>query len=88
MPARAAGMSIRTYLLHFVQATGNTPVHWLISQRVQGSPPLLEKTRTPIEEIANAVGFDTAVTYRHHFNRFTRTSRSAYRKAFTRRDAP
>ncbi|MGJ6966764.1 helix-turn-helix domain-containing protein [Streptosporangium sp. G11] len=80
--ARQAHMSTRTYLRHFARSTGTTPIRWLIDQRVQASLVLLETTSTPIEEIAKAIGFDTLVTYRHHFGRAMRTSPSAYRRAF------
>jgi AraC family transcriptional activator FtrA len=80
--ARQAHMSSRTYLRHFASATGTTPIRWLINQRVQASLVLLETTNAPIEEIAGAVGFDTAVTFRHHFNQVMRTSPSAHRRAF------
>lgn len=84
--ARLAGqahMSPRTYLRHFARATGTTPIRWLIDRRVQASLPLLETTSAPIEEVAAAVGFETAVTFRHHFTAAMRTSPSAYRRAFT-----
>jgi AraC family transcriptional activator FtrA len=84
--ARRARMSTRTYLRHFAKATGTTPIRWLINQRIQASLPLLETTATPIEEIATAVGFETAVTYRHHFANALNTSPTAYRRAFTRAD--
>ncbi|KAA2261279.1 helix-turn-helix domain-containing protein [Solihabitans fulvus] len=80
--AANAHMSPRTYLRHFSRACGVSPIRWLITQRVQASLPLLEETDAPIEEIATRVGFDTAVTYRHHFGRAMRTSPSAYRRAF------
>lgn len=83
--ARLAGrahMSARTYLRHFARATGTTPIRWLVGQRVRASLALLETTDLPIEEIARAVGFETPVTYRHHFGRLMRTSPSAYRRAF------
>ncbi|MFI7453618.1 transcriptional regulator FtrA [Nonomuraea sp. NPDC049714] len=80
--ARQARMSARTYLRHFTRSTGTTPIRWLIDQRIQASLALLETTGTPIEEIARTVGFDTAVTYRHHFAQAMRTSPSAYRRAF------
>ncbi|MBC8991273.1 transcriptional regulator FtrA [Micromonospora chalcea] len=84
--ARLAGqahMSPRTYLRHFARATGTTPIRWLIDRRVQASLPLLETTSAPIEEVAATVGFETAVTFRHHFAAAMRTSPSAYRRAFT-----
>ncbi|MET7418476.1 helix-turn-helix domain-containing protein [Dactylosporangium sp. NPDC005555] len=80
--ARQAHMSPRTYLRHFTRVTGTSPIRWLIRQRVQASLALLESTDTPIERIAAAVGFDTPVTYRHHFAGTMRTSPSAYRQAF------
>lgn len=87
MLARQAHMSPRTYLRHFARCSGTSPIRWLINQRVQASLVLLETTEAPIEEIATTVGFDTAVTYRHHFSRALRTSPSAYRQAFHARPA-
>jgi AraC family transcriptional activator FtrA len=86
--AGRAHMSARTYLRHFVRATGTTPIRWLINQRIQASLALLETTTAPIEKIAGAVGFDSAVTYRHHFALTMRTSPSAYRRAFQTANRP
>ncbi|GAA2859408.1 transcriptional regulator FtrA [Actinoplanes cyaneus] len=80
--ARRAHMSARTYLRHFARATGTTPIRWLIGQRVHASLALLETTASPIEEVASTVGFDSPVTFRHHFTQTMRTSPSAYRRAF------
>jgi AraC family transcriptional activator FtrA len=80
--AQRAHMSPRTYLRHFTRATGTTPIRWLITQRIHASLPLLESGSIPIEEVATAVGFETAVTFRHHFAHAMRTSPSAYRRAF------
>jgi AraC family transcriptional regulator, transcriptional activator FtrA len=80
--ARHAHMSTRTYLRHFGRSTGSSPIRWLITQRVHASLPLLEKTDLPVETIATTVGFESVVTYRHHFGRTMRTSPSAYRRAF------
>ncbi|MFI5833494.1 transcriptional regulator FtrA [Micromonospora sp. NPDC051300] len=80
--ARQAHMSTRTYLRHFKLASGTSPIRWLVAQRIQASLALLETTTAPIDEIAAATGFESAVTYRHHFARAMRTSPSAYRRAF------
>jgi AraC family transcriptional activator FtrA len=80
--ARQAHTSPRTYLRHFARSTGTSPIRWLIAQRIQASLALLADTDGSIEEIAAAVGFDTAVTYRHHFHRAMTTSPSAYRRSF------
>lgn len=80
--ADQAAMSPRTYLRHFSRRVGTSPIRWLVAQRLQASLELLETTETPIEEIAAAVGFDTAVTFRHHFRQALRTSPGAYRRTF------
>ncbi|MEV8632280.1 helix-turn-helix domain-containing protein [Streptosporangium sp. NPDC051023] len=80
--AEAAHMSQRTFIRHFGRQTGISPLRWVISQRVAASLTLLESTTAPIEEIAVAVGFDSPVTFRHHFAKAMRTSPSAYRRAF------
>ncbi|WP_419996686.1 DJ-1/PfpI family protein [Streptomyces boninensis] len=82
--ARTAAMSERSYLRHFSQRNGVSPMRWIISQRVSASLPLLESGEGGIDEVAAAVGFDSAATYRHHFTRQMRTTPTAYRKSFTR----
>lgn len=80
--ADRAHMSPRHFQREFARSTGISPIRWLIEQRVRASLPLLETTESPIERVSAAVGFDTAVTFRHHFTRLMLTSPSAYRRAF------
>ncbi|WP_433241800.1 helix-turn-helix domain-containing protein [Streptosporangium sp. CA-135522] len=80
--AGVARMSQRTFIRHFGRQTGTSPLRWVISQRVAASLTMLESTAAPVEEIAVSVGFDSPVTFRHHFTRAMRTSPSAYRRAF------
>jgi AraC family transcriptional regulator, transcriptional activator FtrA len=86
--AARAHMSARTYLRHFKRSSGTSPIRWLIAQRVQASLPLLESGDTPIQVIAARTGFDSAITYRHHFARVMRTSPSQYRRAFQTNGEP
>ncbi|QFY11725.1 helix-turn-helix domain-containing protein [Nonomuraea phyllanthi] len=81
--ARVAHMSERSFARHFKRQTGTSPLRWVIAQRVAASLPMLESTGAPVEEIGAAVGFESAVTFRHHFTRAMRTSPSAYRRAFS-----
>jgi AraC family transcriptional activator FtrA len=81
--ATQASMSRRSYLRRFASATGTTPIKWLIEQRIQASLPLLESSSLSIEQIATRVGFESSVTYRHHFVRGLRTTPSEYRSCFT-----
>ncbi|MFD0571224.1 helix-turn-helix domain-containing protein [Kitasatospora gansuensis] len=82
--ARAARMSDRSYLRHFTARNGTSPMRWVITQRIAASLPLLETPDGTVEEIATAVGFESAATFRHHFGRTMRTSPTAYRRAFGR----
>lgn len=82
--ARAARMSDRSYLRHFTARNGTSPMRWVITQRIAASLPLLEDPDGTVEEIATAVGFESAATFRHHFGRTMRTSPTSYRRAFGR----
>lgn len=82
LAARSA-LSRRSYLRQFAKATGTTPIKWLIEQRIQASLPLLESSELSIEQIATRVGFESPVTFRHHFTRQLRTTPSDYRNCFT-----
>ncbi|MFJ5262415.1 helix-turn-helix domain-containing protein [Streptomyces sp. NPDC088387] len=82
MLAREARMSERSFLRHFAKATGDSPMHWLIAQRVRASLPLLETSPGTVDEISAAVGFQSPVTFRYHFTKVMRTSPSAYRRGF------
>ena len=80
--ARQAHLSTRSYLRHFARCSGTSPIRWLIGARVQASLPLLERGTASVEQVAAAVGFDSAVTFRHHFGRLMRTSPTGYRRGF------
>ncbi|WP_395295289.1 helix-turn-helix domain-containing protein [Kitasatospora hibisci] len=82
--ARAARMSDRSYLRHFTARNGTSPMRWVVTQRIAASLPLLESPDGSVEEIAVAVGFESAATFRHHFGRVMRTSPTAYRRSFGR----
>jgi AraC family transcriptional regulator, transcriptional activator FtrA len=81
--ARKAGMSGRSFARHFLAETGTTPHRWLTHQRLLAAQRRLETTDGSIEEIAQAVGMQTAETLRHHFRRRFLTSPTAYRRRFT-----
>ncbi|PTQ12711.1 transcriptional regulator FtrA [Sphingomonas oleivorans] len=80
--ARAAGMSPRTFLRRFEAATGTTPAKWLLAERLARARELLEKSMAPIEAVAEASGFGTAATLRHHFRVQLSTTPAVYRARF------
>lgn len=85
--ARIAGMSLRSFLRHFRAATGLAPGEWLLRQRLERARELLETGGAGIEQIAQACGFGTAATLRHHFHRRLGLGPSDYRRRFRREGA-
>jgi AraC family transcriptional regulator, transcriptional activator FtrA len=82
--AEAAGMSERTFLRRFAEATGATPGEWLVDMRVDVAKQLLEEGRRSIKDVASTAGFGSVETLRHHFRRRVGLSPAAYRERFTR----
>ncbi|MFC0040838.1 GlxA family transcriptional regulator [Actinomadura rayongensis] len=85
LAARSA-MSVRTFTRRFREETGLSAGEWLTRQRVERARHLLESTALPVDQIARASGFGTAVSLRNHFHAALGVTPSAYRSAF--RGAP
>ncbi|WP_441236148.1 DJ-1/PfpI family protein [Bradyrhizobium sp. 930_D9_N1_4] len=80
--ASQAGMSRRTFIRRFEDATGMSPGEWVVQARVAKARELLEGTRLPVESVATETGFGSADTMRHHFRARLGTSPALYRAAF------
>jgi AraC family transcriptional regulator, transcriptional activator FtrA len=81
--SKQANMSARTLARRFLQETGTTPHRWLTHQRLLAALRRLETTDDSIDAVAAAVGFETAMTFRHHFRRAYGTTPTAYRRRFS-----
>jgi AraC-like DNA-binding protein len=77
--ANHIGMSKSNLLLTFKQATGQSPINYLIQLRIQESMELLQHSDTPISNIAFAVGFNDSNYFSRQFNKITGMSPRAYR---------
>ena len=75
-------LSLRTFQRRFRDLTGQAPLTWLNTQRVQRARSLLETTDLSIDQIARRTGLGTAANLRKHFHRQMKTTPSAYRSAF------
>ena len=80
--SKRTGMSRRTFLRRFSEATGTTPAKWLLQTRLQYARDLLEASNLNIEAIALTCGFGSATNFRHHFRDILFTTPTAYRHRF------
>jgi transcriptional regulator GlxA family with amidase domain len=80
--ARRAAMSSRTFSRRFREQTGTTPAQWIVRCRVRRAQQLLETSVLSIEQVAAAVGFGSAPTFRDRFRRIIGTSPQSYRRSF------
>jgi AraC family transcriptional activator FtrA len=80
--ARRSAMSTRNLTRHFRQATGTTPLRWLLTERVRRAQELLENTDAGVDAIAAATGMGTATTLRRHFARTVGVPPDTYRRTF------
>lgn len=81
--ARRAAMSPRTFARQFRRQTGTTPHRWVTHLRLMAAQRRLEKTNDSMDEVAVAVGWQTAATLRQHFSRQLGTSPTLYRRKFS-----
>jgi transcriptional regulator GlxA family with amidase domain len=79
--ARHACMSPRTFTRHFRAEMGQSPLRWLIRQRIDLARRLLESTALTVGEIAPASGFADAATLRKHLRRHVGLAPTEYRRA-------
>lgn len=84
--ARKAAMSPRTFARRFREQTGTTPHQWLMHQRLVFAQSRLEKSNESIDQVAEAVGLQTAASLRGYFSRVLRTTPTAYRRQFSTRN--
>jgi len=80
--AHAAGMSERTFLRRYREATGLTPLRAVEQLRVEAARQMLIETRLPIKRIAARCGFGSEETMRRTFARVQQVSPSDYRERF------
>ncbi len=75
-----SGMSQRGFHRRFKKATGQSPVKYLQTLRVEEAKQMLETTKLSIEEVAEAVGYSEPSSFRSAFRRHVGISASVYRR--------
>ena len=83
--AAQAAMSTRTLQRQFADATGMSPLTWLIRERVNLAKDMLEThPALSLAQIAARSGFGSEESLRRHFRRVAATSPAAYRRGMDR----
>ena len=82
--ARHAGLESRTFLRRFVAATGMKPSEYQQRLRMTRARELLEFSRTSVDQIAAAVGYDDVGGFRRVFRKIIGLTPSDYRRRFGR----
>lgn len=85
--ARHAGMPARSFSRQFVDEVGDSPMRWLLAQRIREVCRLLETTDLSVDDIAAHCGLGSASTLRTHFHRSMATTPSNYRAQFHGQDS-
>ena len=75
-------ISERTFLRHFVRATGLKPLQYLQRVRIQKSCELLETTKDTVEIIASEVGYEDTSAFRKVFLRTVGLTPMSFRRRF------
>lgn len=81
------GMGSRTFKRRFKRATGDTPLNYLQSLRIEYAKKLLDSTRLPIDRITQRVGYEDSSSFMKLFKRKTGISPHNYRNTFNRNSA-
>jgi len=78
--AARSGLSERGFLRRFRRATGQSPVEYVQTLRVEEAKQLLETTDMPIDDIAAEVGYSEPSSFRAAFRKRVGLSASVYRR--------
>ncbi|MDJ0722141.1 MAG: helix-turn-helix domain-containing protein [Desulfobacterales bacterium] len=82
--AREGGLSRRTMERRFKAATGETPLTYQQSIRVEAAKRMLEQGQRSFDEITYQVGYEDSSTFRKIFSKQTGLVPTAYRRKFQR----
>ncbi|MEC9435197.1 MAG: transcriptional regulator FtrA, partial [Pseudomonadota bacterium] len=80
--ADRAGMSERSFLRRFREATGTSPLKWLRRERVTRAMKLLEETGLALDDVGANCGFGSAEAFRKAFGEVAGVAPGAYRARF------
>jgi transcriptional regulator GlxA family with amidase domain len=82
--ATASGLTERSFLRRFKKATGQTPLEYIQTLRIEEAKQMLETSSQSFDEIAAEVGYSEGSAFRHLFRKLVGVTPSAYRNKHQR----
>lgn len=79
-----SGLSERSFHRRFRRATGQSPLDYVQTLRIEEAKQVLETTNIPIDDIAADVGYSEPSAFRHLFRKLVGLTPSAYRRRFAK----
>jgi transcriptional regulator GlxA family with amidase domain len=79
---KLSGLPERSFKRRFQQATGMSPLEYVHTLRLEEAKQVLESSDTPIEAIANDVGYEDAGFFGRLFRRHVTMTPAQYRRRF------
>ncbi|WP_417307376.1 GlxA family transcriptional regulator [Devosia sp.] len=79
-----SGLTERSFHRRFKKATGQSPLEYVQTLRIEEAKQALETTDTSFDEIAEDVGYSEPSAFRHLFRRLVGVTPSAYRRRYQR----
>lgn len=77
---RQSGLTERGFLKRFRRVTGQSPIEYLQTLRIEEAKQLLEVTAMPLDEIAAEVGYAETTSFRRLFRKLVGTTPAEYRR--------
>lgn len=78
--ARRVGLSRPAFARRFVEQTGQSPVRYLTSARMQRAAELVRDTREGLARIGAQVGYDSEFAFNRAFKRFHHVAPGTFRR--------
>ena len=79
---KRSGLADRTFKRRFAAATGLSPMEYVHTLRLEEAKQMLETEDSPIEAVANEVGYEDASFFGRMFRRKVGLTPAQYRKRF------
>ncbi|HEV7275952.1 MAG TPA: helix-turn-helix domain-containing protein [Devosiaceae bacterium] len=79
-----SGLTERSFLRRFKRATGQSPLEYVQTMRIEEAKQLLETSGLSLDDVAAEIGYSEPSAFRHLFRKLVGVTPSAYRRRYLR----